>query len=502
MAMKRTLAAALLVSIAVAPGALADPPDCNCPRVKALAANPQLTQNQFGDRFNLAILANGAVRCWGTNCPPRVGGPPQDAVAVAAGYNHYLVLHTNGTVEQIRGVGSNMPPVPADAQTGVIAVEAGVVHSVALRADGRVVAWGEPSPPSLGGLPNPNATIPADAQTDVTAIAAGYYHTLALRDDGTVVQWGSSGSAPTSALHDIVAIGAGWGPSLAVTKDGEAIEWDSSGNLSSVPALAQSDVVQVAAGAEHRLALRSDGTVVAWGNMLDPTCPIDAKSCNLVPAYGYPGFSTIEFDRPDLYKDPSPRPEPVCSLVPTKPGKVRIIAAGGFRSLGLLNDGTVVGWGDPIGYPIGIPPLNLGEAPPVPEDLVGPHCVAGLTGIRLSSATVPAIPMGSTVSLDVAIDRIYGSRVPARVTLLDAAANGVEASFKFPTGSASGTSESKGVLNLHVIDWTQNLPPGHYVWPPPVERRSLRLQAVSGGIAVESSFEIDVHPPVRLQLNP
>src|SRR5689334_21660719 len=116
MTMRRLLAATLVVFAA---GREAVAVDCNCPPIQALAANPQISYYQVADRFNLAVLADGDMRSWGLPCPWLFPTAPRNVASVAAGYNHALVLHTDGTLEQFRGPGSGMPGVPAIAQTGV-----------------------------------------------------------------------------------------------------------------------------------------------------------------------------------------------------------------------------------------------------------------------------------------------------------------------------------------------------------------------------------------------
>src|SRR5262250_1875365 len=104
---------------------------CPCDPIPALAASRQFSIQQQGDRFNLAILPNGDFRCWGSNCPQRPAGVLPRVVAVAAGYNHALILHVDGTVRQYLGAGSSIPPVPMEASgNDIIAVAAGADHSM------------------------------------------------------------------------------------------------------------------------------------------------------------------------------------------------------------------------------------------------------------------------------------------------------------------------------------------------------------------------------------
>ncbi len=181
------------------------------------------------------------------------------------------------------------------------------------------------------------------------------------------------------------------------------------------------------------------------------------------PAHDYPGYATLDFgDKSEAWAWNTP----ACFFL--KAGAVRSIVAGGYRSLALLNDWTVVGWGDPVGYPLPSIPGHPRFDPPVP--------------------------------LDIAIDKASGSQVPVSVGLLDAEGTG-SGDFKFATGSAYSTRETKGTLILHVDDLTRDFPPGsRYVLP--TGPRTLRLLARSGDIAVETSFTIDVRPPLQFEVFP
>jgi alpha-tubulin suppressor-like RCC1 family protein len=124
------------------------------------------------------------------------------------------------------------------------------------------------------------------------SIAAGYYHSLALCSNGTVRSWGDNG----------------WGQ----LGNGTNI------SNSNVPVQVSSltGIVKIAAGGGHSLALKNDGTVWTWGR-------------NDLGQLGI-GSSNNDFN------------------VPMKINSftgVSAIAAGGFHSLALKNDGTVWAWG-------------------------------------------------------------------------------------------------------------------------------------------------------------
>lgn len=480
----------LIVGTLLLAGCSPQPTLCPCPSIPALAASFQYSIYQVSDRFNLAILPDGTLRCWGSACPPRPAGIG-NVVAVSAGYSHALTLHADGSVRQYKGHGDNprnLPSPPASVSTGVTAIAAGSHHNIALRQDGTVVVWAVPA--------NANLAVPAEAQNGVVAIAAGPGYSLAVRSDGRVVQWGGTlPPVPMEAQSNVVAVAAGLGHSLALTRSGRVIQW---GSLPEpVPPAAQSDVVAIAAGLIHSLALRSDGTVVAWGKTLSAGCRQGRlfMECGEEPARGFPDptIQTIADSRPILVPA---SPWPCRPGLPGLGPRVRAIAAGGYRSLALLNDGTVVGWGDPIPYPLPAPPGGMRSDPPVPSDLVGPRCVTTLQGVRVALAAIPAVHMGDSISLPVDIDRETGSTVPVTLGLPDAANNEFVARFVYPEGQVLATRAARVALELQVLEFP--LPPRSVI---PV-RRTLRLVARSGDVLVESTFSIDIKPPLRLQPTP
>ncbi|MFO1499271.1 MAG: RCC1 repeat-containing protein [Verrucomicrobiota bacterium] len=127
-------------------------------------------------------------------------------------------------------------------------------------------------------------TVPVAAQSGVTAIAAGYLHTVALKNDGSVVAWGLNNFGQTT-----------------------------------VPVAAQSGVTAIAAGTYHTVALKHDGTVVAWG---------------------YNGSGAVA-GTPSANDLASP-----VTLGGQVLSGVTAIAAGWGFTVALMNDGSVVAWGD------------------------------------------------------------------------------------------------------------------------------------------------------------
>jgi alpha-tubulin suppressor-like RCC1 family protein len=191
-------------------------------------------------------------------------------IAVVGGYEHSLVLCSDGTVAgwgrndygQL-GNGNNITtnvPVTVVTSAGalfnktVVAVAGGTWHSLALCSDGTVAAWGRNTFGGLGNGNTMNTNVPERVITNtgalsnkaVVAIEAGYFHSLALCSDGTLAAWGQNndgqlGNGQTANMNVPVPVTTATG------------------------ALSNKSVVAIAAGGAHNLALCSDGTVAAWG---------------------------------------------------------------------------------------------------------------------------------------------------------------------------------------------------------------------------------------------
>jgi alpha-tubulin suppressor-like RCC1 family protein len=223
---------------------------------------------------------------------------------VSGGYDHSLVLKSDGTVWTAGrniygqlGDGSNTQrysPVQVSDLTDVVKVRGGTYHSLALDSDGTVWAWGWNHYGQLGIDNTIDQNEPVQVSgfggRKIKAISAFGYHSWALASDGTVWSWGYNGNgnlgignyidqhepAHVSALPvDIIDMSSdGY---LVLAADGTVWGWgyNERGQLGIGNTIDQNEpiqisglanVVSVESSSRFSLALLSDGTVYAWGD--------------------------------------------------------------------------------------------------------------------------------------------------------------------------------------------------------------------------------------------
>jgi len=135
-------------------------------------------------------------------------------VAIAAGYDHDLLLRKDGTILAWGLNQYGQTDVPTDL-SNVVAIAAGGDHSLALTSNGTVVPWGRDS------YPWGQSAVPAEA-TNVSTMAAGYEHSLALRNDGAIIAWGANADGQMNVppgVSNVLALAAGQRDSFALHGD-------------------------------------------------------------------------------------------------------------------------------------------------------------------------------------------------------------------------------------------------------------------------------------------
>lgn len=288
---------------------------------------PNPTSVELRQNHSLALTASGHVYAWGDNNDGQLGlgstqvedfedrmAPVQvpainDAVMVASGYDHTLVLLDDGTVVAFGqnaagqlGDGSEIDksyPVAVPGLTDVVQVIAGSKHSAALTRAGQVYAWGRNTYGNLGqGTQDGDAhssPIVVPELSNVVLLASGRDHILALHDDGTVSSWGlnnngqlgqgTSGSgsealspAPVVGLSGVAAVFADGNFSFALATDMTAVGWgqnfngqlgigndDTTDRVQPDAPLAIVSITDIELGAIHGVGIQANGDVYTWG---------------------------------------------------------------------------------------------------------------------------------------------------------------------------------------------------------------------------------------------
>jgi alpha-tubulin suppressor-like RCC1 family protein len=275
------------------------------------------TQITAGLHHSCAIVAGGAVKCWGYNDYGQLGNGTtgyfsslpvdvvgvSDATQITAGYYQTCAVVAGGAVKcwgyngygQLGNGTNNSSSVPVDVVgvTSATQITAAVSHTCAVVSGGAVKCWGYNSYRQLGNGTNNSSSVPVDVVgvTGATQITAGVYRSCAVVAGGAVKCWGYNGYGElgdgTNTLSNVpvdvvgvtgaTQITAGDSHTCAVVAGGAVKCWGYNGNgqlgngttgyFSSVPV----DVVggmgatQISAGYSHTCAVVAGGAVKCWG---------------------------------------------------------------------------------------------------------------------------------------------------------------------------------------------------------------------------------------------
>ena len=179
-----------------------------------------------------------------------------DVVAIAAGRNHSLGVHRDGTV--VAAGGNTYGQCNVSDWTGIVAVSA-YNHSIGLRSDGTAVATGN----------NEHGQCNVSGWSDVVAVAAGNDYSVGVRSDGTVLL---SGDLPMHvdkqalmSLTGLIGIAASGWHVIGLRSDGTAVALGAKRD-GECDVETWTDLVALSAGDSISLGLRSDGTAVVAGD--------------------------------------------------------------------------------------------------------------------------------------------------------------------------------------------------------------------------------------------
>ena len=178
---------------------------------------------------------------------------------------------------------------------------AGPTVASAAQQPGTALAWGYNGYGELGDgsrtqISYTPVAVDLPAGTQVAAVAAGDFHSLAVTSDGGVLAWGANNDGQLG--------------------DGSSTTFSTTPVAVDLPAATR--VTAVAAGFNQSLALTSDGSVLAWGLNNDGQLGDGSTTDSSTP---------VAVDLP-------------------AGTRVTAIAAGGYDSLALTSNGSVLAWGD------------------------------------------------------------------------------------------------------------------------------------------------------------
>ncbi len=318
-----------------------------------------------GVEHTCALLAGGRIKCWGSNLDGQLGlGDSKDrgdapgemgdalpfvdlgqgvkATAVTAGYFHTCALLAGGAIKCWGGnscgylgigdtfsrgrqpgqMGDMLPSVDLGPGAVAVAVAAGGLHTCALLKGGGVKCWGANDEGALGlGDVGCRGTSPAqmgaalpfvDLGASVAAISVGDGHNCVLLDGGSVKCWGDNYGGYLG-LGDTESRGDEPGEMGAM--------------LAAVDLGAGKMAAAVHAYGDHTCAWLSDDTVKCWGD-------------NLNGGLGL-GDTESRGDEPGEMGDALPVLDFGAGLVAMPPGESFSYSFSCVR----LNDGSVKCWG-------------------------------------------------------------------------------------------------------------------------------------------------------------
>jgi alpha-tubulin suppressor-like RCC1 family protein len=227
----------------------------------------------LGGNDSCARTQGGAMRCWGrgtegqlgdgalTNrsTPVAVSGMTSGVTAISLGFDHTCAIVAGGAVrcwgfnlsgEVGNGMNANtsVPAAVSGFASGGARIDAGHAHTCAVTTGGAARCWGYGGHGALGngGAANSNTPVAVTGlSSNTTRIDAGLYQSCAVTTGGAVKCWGGKSGSPS--------LGTG---GTAASSTPVAVTGLSSG------------VTTISAGgkdAPHTCAVTSDGKLRCWG---------------------------------------------------------------------------------------------------------------------------------------------------------------------------------------------------------------------------------------------
>ncbi|MDB6109144.1 MAG: hypothetical protein JWR69_894, partial [Pedosphaera sp.] len=314
-----------------------------------------------GASHSMVLRANGTVIAWGDNTSGQTNVPTASSnlvAAIAAGGNHNLSLTICGE------------PLAMTAAATAVRSNSGTLNGMVFQDEPSALAWFEwGSTRSLGQVAGP---VPVIATTNfVSRVSVGIsgltfgqtcFYRLAVSNvfgvaygavqqfttGGKLLAWGYNTSGQTNippGLTNAVAIAGGLDHSLALRNDGRIISWgpNTFDHLTNVP-VSLSNAVAIAGGTWHSAALRNDGKVIAWGDNNSGQTNVPTALTNVVAvACGQSHTLALKADGTVAVWGGNDQGQ---TNFPPGLRDIATVAAGQRHCVALKVDGTVVAWGN------------------------------------------------------------------------------------------------------------------------------------------------------------
>ena len=393
-----------------------------------------------GEKSSCALLADGAVKCWGSNDSGQLGD--------GTNTNSSLPVAVSGFDGQ------------SEATSAVLISTFGT-HVCALRADGSVACWGGNMDGQLGDGTRNDSNAPvavtgldgSSARKTAVSVTTGSYSSCVVLATAAVKCWGNntfgqlgdgtltrrltptsvSGLAGTSG---VVQVSAGRASACAVFRDGSAKCWgenadgrlgDGSNTSQLTPvavsgldgSTATKTVRSISVGGTHACASLISGSAVCWGD--DTYNQLGGHSGNSnvpVPVTGIDGL--------------------------TAPTFAVLLTAGELHTCAVLTDGSAVCWGEGSFGQLGD---NSTNSSATPVD------VFGLDGSNDASSLPWNLAIGSTLAPPPALP-LPGA--PHNVTTSSPTRTSLDVSWlpPFDDGGSAITDYLLEFRQVGTLDWT------------------------------------------------
>jgi alpha-tubulin suppressor-like RCC1 family protein len=263
-----------------------------------------VTAIDVGPHHSCALVATGAVYCWGEGQYGQLGQTSRSTANIkfAEGADFSCTLGNlteNCFGGQLEGfLYRSATPLMATGINSATAISVGAYNSCALLADGTVWCWGALK--SFMGILGGVTPVQVAGLSEVSSISVGSFHACAMLKSGSIRCWGNGdngelGNGSTadsmtpvavSGITNAASVSAGDKSTCAVLADGQVRCWGFRGvsgfatlvtglmgdglfgtSPATVPVLVSgiTTATAVSVSGSHACAIKSDGSLWCWG---------------------------------------------------------------------------------------------------------------------------------------------------------------------------------------------------------------------------------------------